>query len=97
MRALWPGATVAGLADGPALAFAAGGRGDLRGALLLLALVCALAETLLVGRVGRGVRELALAAGARGWVAGGCFAGDIQFPIVQSAVPREEQPLAPSR
>jgi hypothetical protein len=50
VRALWRGATVAGLAEGPALAFAAGGRGDLRGALLLLALGCALAETLLTGR-----------------------------------------------
>ena len=40
VRALWRGATVAGLQDGPALAFAAVGRGDLRGALLLFALVC---------------------------------------------------------
>lgn len=51
VRALWPGATVAGLRDGPALTFAAGGRGDLRGALLLLALCCALTETVLTGRV----------------------------------------------
>jgi hypothetical protein len=51
VRALWQGATIAGLADGPARAFAAGGRGDLRGALLLLALCCALAETVLTGRV----------------------------------------------
>jgi hypothetical protein len=50
VRALWQGATVAGLTDGPALAFATGGRGDLRGALLLLAVCCALLETLLVGR-----------------------------------------------
>jgi hypothetical protein len=53
VRALWRGATVAGLADGPALAFATGARGDLRGALLLLALVCAVVETVLVGRVGK--------------------------------------------
>ena len=51
VRALWQGATIAGLSDGPARAFAAGGRGDLRGALLLLALCCALAETVLTGRV----------------------------------------------
>jgi len=55
VRALWQGATVAGLADGPGLAFATAGRGDLRGALLVLALVCALVEALLVGR-GRGAR-----------------------------------------
>lgn len=51
VRALWRGATVAGLRDGPGLAFAAGSRSDLRGALLLLALCCALAETVLTGRV----------------------------------------------
>jgi hypothetical protein len=51
VRTLWRGATVAGLTDGPALAFATGGRGDLRGALLLLAVCCALVETFLVGRV----------------------------------------------
>lgn len=51
VRALWQGATIAGLSDGPTRAFAAGGRGDLRGALLLLALCCALAETVLTGRV----------------------------------------------
>jgi hypothetical protein len=50
VRALWQGATIAGLKDGPARAFAAGGRGDLRGALLALALLCAVVETLLVGR-----------------------------------------------
>ena len=54
VRALWRGATVAGLTGGPALAFAAGGRGDLRGVLLLLALGCALAETVLVGRARKG-------------------------------------------
>ncbi|MGH7593090.1 MAG: hypothetical protein ACRELE_04460, partial [Gemmatimonadales bacterium] len=51
VRALWPGAIVAGLRDGPALTFGAGGRSDLRGALLALALLCALAETVLAGRV----------------------------------------------
>jgi hypothetical protein len=51
IRSLWSGVAVAGLSDGPALAFATGGRGDLRGALLLLALGCALGETALVGRV----------------------------------------------
>ncbi|HEY3934451.1 MAG TPA: BatA domain-containing protein [Gemmatimonadales bacterium] len=51
VHALWPGSIVAGLRDGPALAFAAGGRADLRGALLLLAFCCALAETILAGRV----------------------------------------------
>ena len=50
VRALWPGAAVAGLSDGPAFAFAAGGRGDLRGVLLVLALVCVIGETLIVGR-----------------------------------------------
>jgi hypothetical protein len=52
-RALWQGATIAGLSDGPARAFAAGGRADLRGALLMLALLCVLAETLIVGRASR--------------------------------------------
>jgi hypothetical protein len=57
VRALWRGVTVAGLVDGPGLAFATAGRGDLRGALLLLAACCALLETLLVGR-GRGSSRL---------------------------------------
>ena len=48
-RALWQGATIAGLKDGPALAFATGGRGDLRGLLLIVALGCALAEAAIVG------------------------------------------------
>jgi hypothetical protein len=50
VRALWPGSTIAGLVAGPAYAFAAGARGDLRGFLLVLALCCALAETIVVAR-----------------------------------------------
>jgi hypothetical protein len=50
VRTLWQGAVVAGLSDGPAHAFAAGGRADLRGALLIVALLCALAETAIVSR-----------------------------------------------
>ncbi|MEO5799353.1 MAG: BatA domain-containing protein [Gemmatimonadales bacterium] len=53
VRALWSGATVASLTSGPRRAFTAGSRGDLRGALLVLALCCALAETGLAGRAGR--------------------------------------------
>lgn len=53
VRALWPGARLADMTDGPRLAFTLGGRGDLRGALLLLALACVLAETALAGRVPR--------------------------------------------
>ena len=53
VRALWGGATVASLEHGPRRAFTAGSRSDLRGALLLLALCCALAETGLAGRAGR--------------------------------------------
>ncbi len=53
IRSLWPGATIAGLDDGPSRAFAAGTRGDLRGALLLVALACVLGETTLVGRARR--------------------------------------------
>ena len=48
-RALWQGAMIAGLKDGPAQAFATGARGDLRGMLLILALCCALAEAGIVG------------------------------------------------
>ena len=54
VRTLWRGATVAGLSAGPALAFATVGRGDLRGALLIVALLCVVAETVLAGRVRRG-------------------------------------------
>jgi hypothetical protein len=50
IRALWRGATVAGLQDGPDEAFAAGTRTDLRGILLVVALCCALVETLIVSR-----------------------------------------------
>lgn len=53
VRALWPGARLADMTDGPQLAFTLGGRGDVRGALLLLALACVLAETALAGRVPR--------------------------------------------
>jgi hypothetical protein len=49
-HALWPGSTIAGLAQGPTYLFAAGARGDLRGFLLVLALCCALAETIVVAR-----------------------------------------------
>ncbi len=51
VHAAWPGATILGLSKGPSRAFAAGGRADLRGALLLLALGCALTETWLAGRL----------------------------------------------
>jgi hypothetical protein len=53
VRAVWSRATVASLEAGPRRAFSAGSRGDMRGALLLLALCCALAETGLAGRAGR--------------------------------------------
>lgn len=53
VQALWDRTTVAGLEEGPRRAFAAGGRGDLRGPLLLLALLCAFAEAALSGRVGQ--------------------------------------------
>ena len=51
LRALWPGARVGNLERGPRLAFTAGGRGDLREALLIGALLLALGEILLAGRV----------------------------------------------
>lgn len=53
VRSLWGTTTVGGLTDGPARAFAAGGRGDLRGALLLLALLCVCAEVGLASRAGQ--------------------------------------------
>lgn len=53
IRALWGDATVASLDRGPGHAFTTGTRGDMRGALLFLALCCALAETGLAGGVGR--------------------------------------------
>lgn len=49
LRAAWPGAVVANLADGVARSFTSGGRGDLRPLLLLLALACLLGESLLAG------------------------------------------------
>lgn len=48
---IWPGAIVSDLAHGPSLAFATGSRADLRGALLVLALVCVVAETFIAGRM----------------------------------------------
>ncbi len=53
VRALWPGARTADLTDGAQLAFTLGDRGDLRGALLWLALACVLTESALAGRVPR--------------------------------------------
>jgi hypothetical protein len=53
VRSLWGSTTVSGLTDGPSRAFAAGGRGDLRGALLLLALLCVCAEVGLASRAGQ--------------------------------------------
>jgi hypothetical protein len=50
LRAAWPGARVHDLGDAAAIAFGAGGRGDLRPLLLGLALVLVLAETVVAGR-----------------------------------------------
>ncbi|MGH7583124.1 MAG: BatA domain-containing protein [Gemmatimonadales bacterium] len=50
VRALWPGATVADLAAGPRLAFAFVAQSDARGPLLVLAVLCAVAETFVAGR-----------------------------------------------
>jgi hypothetical protein len=47
LRALWPGARVVAESGAPAAAFSAGGRADLRGSLLLGAVVLALADALL--------------------------------------------------
>jgi hypothetical protein len=49
LRAAWPGAAVASLADGAARSFTSGGRGDLRPLLLVLALLCLLGESILAG------------------------------------------------
>ncbi|HET9064446.1 MAG TPA: BatA and WFA domain-containing protein [Gemmatimonadales bacterium] len=49
----WPGAVVADLTDGASRTFAAGGRGDLRPLLLLLALLTLIGESLVAGRIGR--------------------------------------------
>lgn len=53
IRTLWGRTAVAGLTEGPGRAFTAGGRGELRGPLLLLALLCACAEVGLARRVGQ--------------------------------------------
>lgn len=52
-RALWPGARIVPLEEAAASAFAAGARSDLRGPLLLLALLCGLAEVALASAAGR--------------------------------------------
>ncbi len=49
LRAVWPGARVVAASGAPAAAFSAGGRADLRGPLLLLAVALALADALLAG------------------------------------------------
>ncbi|MEO8479225.1 MAG: BatA and WFA domain-containing protein [Gemmatimonadota bacterium] len=49
----WPGAEVADLAGGASRTFAAGGRGDLRPLLLLLAVLTLIGESLVAGRIGR--------------------------------------------
>jgi hypothetical protein len=49
VRALWPGALVASLEGAARSAFATGGRADLRGGLLLLAALLALADAVLAG------------------------------------------------
>lgn len=49
VRRLWPGARVAPLGRAVSAAFASGGRADLRGALLVLAGLLALADSLLAG------------------------------------------------
>ncbi|HEY4321455.1 MAG TPA: VWA domain-containing protein [Gemmatimonadales bacterium] len=53
LAALWPGSRTAPLAGGAREAFAFGGRGDLRGVLLGLALACALVEMILTGAFAR--------------------------------------------
>ncbi len=53
VRTLWGRTTALGLDEGPSRAFTAGGRRDLRGALLLLALLCACAEVGLARRAGQ--------------------------------------------
>ncbi len=50
LRGLWPGAVVESTGRGPTLAFTLGGRRDLRGLLLVLALACVVAESVLAGR-----------------------------------------------
>lgn len=53
VRALWPGARVVDLAEAGRAAFTAGARSDLRGPLLLLALLCGLGEVLLASAARR--------------------------------------------
>jgi hypothetical protein len=50
VRTLWGHTTVSALDEGPSRAFTVGGHGDLRGALLLLALLCVCAEVGLAHR-----------------------------------------------
>src|SRR5690606_10038241 len=47
VRELWPGARVVSLADAGDAALSSSARGDLRGALLIAALLCGLAEVML--------------------------------------------------
>jgi hypothetical protein len=54
IRRLWPGARVASLDRAASVAFAAGGRADLRGFFLVLAAVLALADAALAGLGARG-------------------------------------------
>ena len=51
IRQLWPGARVVGLRDAGTAAFAAGGRADLRGTVLLVVALLALADAALAGRL----------------------------------------------
>lgn len=53
VAAAWPGARVADLSSGASRTFTAGGRGDLRPLLLLLALGALIGESVVAGRVGR--------------------------------------------
>jgi hypothetical protein len=49
LRGLWPGARVVGPDEAAHAAFAAGGRADLRGPLLLLAALLVVADAVLAG------------------------------------------------
>jgi hypothetical protein len=57
VRRLWPGARVVAPGDAKAAGFAAGGRADLRGPVLLLAALLALADASLAGWGGGGARR----------------------------------------
>ena len=50
LKGAWPGAVIGNLEDGPDAAFTSGGRGDLLPILLLVALLCVVAESVLAGR-----------------------------------------------